>query len=95
MIVCAAIKVIMNNIAGTSAVVCGHRHVDCVKTLEHFNDCWKGAKRIEGFIDHNGKFLDRKEAYKHALECGQINQHTKWYREDNNYEEELYSEDLY
>ena len=95
MIVCAAIKVIMNNIAGTSAVVCGRRHVDCVKTLEHFNDCWKDSRRFEGFIDHNGKFLDRKEAYKHALECGQISKHDAWYRIDNKYENELYSEDLY
>lgn len=95
MIICAAVKVIMNNIAGTSAVVCGHRHADCIETISHFNDCWKFAKRIEGFIDHNNNFLDREEAFKHALTCGQISQHDAWYRIDNRYTAELYSEDLY
>ena len=96
MIICAAIELTMNNIAGTKLVICGHRHKNCVEIAQYsLNSNWIHPKRVEGFIDHNGKFLNRKEAYKHALECGQINQHTKWYRKDNNYEEELYSEDLY
>ena len=93
MIVCAAIKI--KN--GTNdLVICGLRHANCVQTIIDLDLGLKLDKKIDGFIDHKGVFLDRKEAFKHALECGQINQHSKWYREDNNDNtEELFSEDLY
>ena len=48
----------------------------------------------QGFIDRTGRFLDRVEAYKHAIDCGQLSSITSWYKEDH-YEDELYSEDLY
>ena len=96
MIVCAAIELTMNNVAGTKLVICGLRHANCIQTIKSLDSNWTNAKRVDGFINHKGEFLDRKEAFKHALECGQINQHAKWYREDNNdTTEELYSEDLY
>lgn len=40
---------------------------------------------IQGFVNDKGEFLDRKEASKHAFECGQIKKDTG----------RLYSEDLY
>ena len=92
MIICAAIKV---NAAGSSIVICGHRHLDCIQIKRQLNSNWANAKHIEGFIDHNNHFLDRAEAFQHALECGQISQHDKWYREDCHDANELYSEDLY
>lgn len=98
MIICAAIK-IFNAEKNESIVLCGYRHANCMKLIEHLSDEWKKCNSprcvIQGFMDHEGDFLDRKEAYRHAVECGQLNQHTRWYREDNAYEEELYSEDLY
>lgn len=96
MILCAAVNITFVNSKNevNRLTVCGRRHGDCyqiIRQLDNKHTQWSE----EGFITHDGKFLDREEAYKYALECGQINQHTKWYREDNNYEEELYSEDLY
>lgn len=94
MIVCAAVKVIMNNMAGTNEVICGHRHGDCHNIIRQLNSNWLKSQKIEGFIDNNGEFLDRKEALEHAVKCGQLSQSNRWYKEDNN-ENELYSEDLY
>lgn len=48
----------------------------------------------EGFMNHEGKFLDRYDALVHVMECGQLTQANRWYKEDNR-ESELYSEDLY
>ena len=95
MIICAAVKLTMNNIAGTEMTICGHRHRECFIVVRSLNDCWKHAKQIQGFIDHKGRFLDRESAFRHAVECGQINAHDRKYREDNHIPNELYSEDLY
>ena len=95
MIICAAMKLIDEE-RNESIIICGHRHGNCFQMIGNLNERWKKVPCIiQGFINHKGEFLDRNEAYKHALECGQINQHTRWYREDNKYEENLYSEDLY
>jgi hypothetical protein len=94
MIICAAIKITMNNVAGTSRVICGHRHGDCFQTITMLNDNWRFCKREEGFITNTGDFLNRKDALKHATNCGQLSQSTLWYKEDNKIEE-LESEDLY
>ena len=91
MIVCAAIK-LTNEFA--ELVVCGHRHHNCLVTIYHLAPCWSGCKKIQGFINHKGEFLDRKEALAHALECGQLSATHRFYQKDNNIEE-LYSEDLY
>jgi hypothetical protein len=93
MIVCAAIKITMNNMAETSEVICGLRHGDCLKTIRQLNSNWLHCKQTQGFINHKGEFLDRKEALTHALECGQLNETTKWYQKDHGIDE-LYSEDL-
>ena len=94
MIICAAIKLIMNNMAQTKTIVCGLRHGDCLKVIAQLNDNWKNATKIQGFINHKGEFLDRKEAFKHAKEIGQCNATQRYYWEDHK-QEELYSEDLY
>ena len=52
------------------------------------------VRQTEGFINHKGEFLNRKEAFAHATECGQLTQTTLWYKQDHN-DIELYSEDLY
>lgn len=95
MIVCAAIKIRFvdskDNIQ--ELVICGHRHSDCFKVkykLDNKHTQWSE----QGFINHKGEFLDRKEALAHAIECGQLSATHRYYREDNNINE-LYSEDLY
>ena len=96
MIICAAIKIKyverIQDEEEKELIVCGHRHGNCFDTMEllDLNIC----SYVEGFINHNGKFLNRKEALAHAYDCGQIPQTITWYDEDHNIKE-LYSEDLY
>ena len=96
MIICAAISLTYKNKEDKllGVIVCGHRHGNCYGIMQHMDVATK-VNEVEGFINHKGEFLDRKEAYKHALECGQINSHNEWYREDNQVPNELDSEDLY
>ena len=55
----------------------------------------KGYRVLEqGFINHKGEFLNRKEAFEHVKEIGQCNATQRWYWEDHA-QYELYSEDLY
>ena len=94
MVICAAIKVkgLTNTTKLIDTMICGHRHGDCLKIINDFD--MNVIETVQGFMKHDGTFLDRKEALKHALECGQLNATTKWYQQDHNIEE-LYSEDLY
>ena len=95
MIICAAIKLKMNNLAGTEHIVCGVRHGDCFKTIEQLNDNWKNATKIEGFVTHVGEFLDRGQAWEYVNLNGQLTQAARWFHEDNNWPAELVSEDLW
>lgn len=95
MIICAAIKIkfVDSKDEIRDLVVCGHRHGDCFKTIRHLDN--KHTQWYEqGFINHKGEFLNRKEALAHAIECGQLSETTRWCQKDNNHFE-LYSEDLY
>lgn len=103
MIICAALRVrIESHTSCETTVIHCRRHgegIQLVKTL--LNHTPKGfyIEILEqGFIDHNGNFLNRTEAHKHAISIGQINQTTLWYMKDHYSEDaipELYSEDLY
>lgn len=95
MIVCAALELQVEGLPYTTIVPCW-RHG---KGFEILRDLGYQAQRkykvkAEGFINHKGEFLDRKEALSHALECGQLSAANRWYQEDHNLDE-LYSEDLY
>ena len=100
MIICAAIKLIQKELYGEKLiipkelVICGHRHGDCFKTIRELGPQWNHTKKIQGFIDHKGEFLDRKKAFKHIKEIGQCNATQRYYWEDHK-QDELYSEDLY
>ena len=94
MIICAALCLKPDNI-----IICGLRHSDCYETLYCLNpDLSKKARKenliIDGFITTENQFLDRAQAYQHALKCGQISSQLK---HDKNERKEniLYSEDLY
>ena len=95
MIVCAAIKINFIDLSDEiqEMIICGHRHQNCLYTIAHLSKKWTNWK-IQGFINHKGEFLDRKEALAHALECGQLSATHRYYQEDHNIDE-LYSEDLY
>lgn len=100
MIVCAAIKLIRDELYGVKLdnqielVVCGHRHGDCFEVISQLGARWHGCKQTQGFINHKGEFLDRYDALIHARECGQLSETHRYYQEDNRINE-LYSEDLY
>ncbi len=54
-----------------------HRHHDIIQrnTVETKDLPWgyfKGANFEQGFIDENGKFYNREDGARHALECGQV-----------------------
>ena len=75
MIISAAIKFYIEK-TDQEVILCGLRH-DARKQLAALGfEPKKGYKEIEqGFITTDGKFLNRKQAYYHALECKQI-EHT-------------------
>ena len=96
MIVCAAIKI---KDGVNPYIICGLRHFNCLETLYRLNPELSSQARansaiIEGFITTNNEFLDRYEAYQHAVTCGQIPSQLRHDKEIN-HEVALYSEDLY
>ena len=99
MIVCAAIKVIYQNIKNSkiqTIIVHGLRHGDCYATIALFEKDgeWQIIGKIEGFVLNTGEFLNRTAAYEYAIQTGQLSQTTRWRKFDDG-ETELYSEDLY
>lgn len=101
MIICAAIKLInkygmfdMELEKPDELIVCGLRHGDCFQTIKELDEKWHKATKIQGFINHKGEFLDRKEAFEHIKEIGQYNA-TQWYYWEDHNQYEMYSEDLY
>jgi hypothetical protein len=62
MIVAAAIK-------KNDCVYTGMRHCNIIHRFPYY---FKTYNCIEGFITDKGKFLNRKLAAKHAINCGQV-----------------------
>lgn len=95
-IICAAIK--FTSKANEDIVIPCARHGDGYKQFAHINFVLTGKYNRgdwnieEGFVDSNGKFHSRKEAFelvKNSLPASLI-----YFKEQHN-ETELYSEDLY
>lgn len=95
MLICAALLIQVEGIDHQTIIPC-RRHGDGFQILQDLGYVPKTNYKVlqQGFIDRTGRFLDRVEAYKHAIDCGQLSSATGWYKEDHN-EVELYSEDLY
>lgn len=71
LVVCAAMR-------KNGVIVCGARHFDSVmRPIIDKLDMGYGEWE-QGFIDQNGHFLTRKEAWKIADENGQIRRGTGW-----------------
>jgi len=90
MIICAAL--LIENKEQEEVVLPCWRHGIGYEMIRELHIEGKVLK--EGFMNHEGKFLDRYDALVHIMECGQLTQANRWYKEDNR-EAELYSEDLY
>lgn len=68
-----------------------HRHADAFYIISQFIDSTEidKTKTLQGFLTHEGVFLDRYDAMQHAIACKQI-------PEDADKDcKELYSEDLW
>ena len=92
MILCAAVKFYIEATKKEVVVAC-RRHCDAYAMLRDMGyEPKKGYKKIdEGFISTNGMFLNRRQAYEHAVLCGQLSDTVM--RNINN--GMLFSEDLY
>ncbi len=95
MIICAALQVEVEGLDHIVILPC-RRHGEGFKIIADLGYAPKTKYRVleQGFINHKGEFLGRKEALAHAKECGQLSATHRYYQEDNNIDE-LYSEDLY
>lgn len=95
MLICAALLIQVEGLDHTTILPC-LRHGDGFGILKDLGYAPKTQYKIveQGFIDHNGKFLNRYDGWLHAKTCGQLSQTTQWYKEDHR-DYELYSEDLY
>ena len=89
-IICAAIQ-----IADTGKVFYGHRHDQCINSLNS-ELSWTmnrqqiaQVKKVQGFVTTSGRFVNRRDALIIALENNQVLDKRE-IRGD-----ELYSEDLY
>lgn len=73
MILASAIKLHIDA-TDEDVVLCGCRHGDIFLQIKQLGfGPHKGYKEIaQGFIDHTGRFLNRKEALQHAIDCGQL-----------------------
>lgn len=98
MIICAAIQITLQEVPSglfNKAVIPCLRHSNGYSVLCALRpDDKLHLTAVEGFIDHEGKFLDREEALAHALSCGQLSAEVRRMKRDRG-EKMLFSEDLY
>ena len=74
MIICAALLVQVEGLDHTTILPC-HRHGVGFRILEDLGYAPKTKYKVieQGFIDHQGNFLNRVDAFNHVKECGQCN----------------------
>ena len=89
MIICAAIKD-----TRTDVVFGGIRHGSIYCAMRDAGITPPHEFAIEGFLDSNGDFYDRNEAFNIAMNNGQLSASTRQLKRER-HETELYSEDLY
>lgn len=92
MLICAAVKFHIEKTDQNVIIPCLRHHYayEIIRDLG-FNPRDGYTVIEEGFIDNKNNFLNRKEAYVHAIECGQLSATVRHNIKDNT----LYSEDLY
>lgn len=89
MIICAALKD-----KNSKVVFGGVRHADICEALRKIGVSVKDMNFIEGFLDSNGNFLTRAEAFQEVKRTGQISYTARMLKERER-DTLLYSEDLY
>jgi len=77
-------------------ILTGHRHHNIIADSKEAGYTRQDvAKAVQGFVDQTRKFYDRKEAGKHAEECGQVIVGHATVRHVYNPRLGLFSEDLW
>ena len=70
MIIAAACKMLINN---NEVILCGVRHSDIYTQLRQMGFKLDDFEELEqGFVTHKNEFLNRRDAYIHATNCGQL-----------------------
>ena len=92
MIICAALLVQVEELDHTTIIPC-RRHGDGYAIIKDLGYLPKQGYEVlaDGFIDHRGTFLNRTEAWEHAVECGQLSDNSQLIANNG----VLFSEDLY
>lgn len=95
MVIVAAIKVKNEKAFGGYTVIpCWRHHLGYSILHELCPETNLNAEAEEGFINHRGEFLNRTDAFHHAMECGQISAELRYIKAQK-HEDMLFSEDLY
>jgi hypothetical protein len=81
---CAAIRL------ANGAIFAGHRHHDCIKSINDCNWSPKAVGVVHGFMTTRGRFVNRAEAKTLLVAAGLPSAAPEGYRGDK-----LFSEDLY
>jgi len=84
-IVCAAIR----NASGDGGIICGVRHFDDIMRGKISASKADWRRPVQGFVDNQGHFLTREEAWTVAEQARQIN------TDRVQHPGRLFSEDLY
>lgn len=97
MIICAAIKIEQEN--KEPIIITGFRHSDCFEILYKLNPelsikVRKENLYTEGFLTNDNTFVNRREAFIIARQCGQLSTQAL-YDKSIRGENILWSEDLY
>ena len=96
MIICAALKVNHSDFKpeGYLIIPCW-RHSEGYRILyDLVGNKYTQSIITEGFIDNKNNFLNRYDAFNHAIETGQLSAVTRQYKREK-HEIMLFSEDLY
>ena len=78
-------------------IVCGIRHYDNImhEHIKLINESFSSANVIQGFVDKNRVFHNRRDSWKIARDAKQIFRLVGGQDDFNAEDEELYSENLY
>lgn len=92
MIICAAVKFHIDETDSDVVIPCLRHHYAFEIIRDLGFEPKTGYKELEeGFITHENKFLNRTEAYHHAINCGQLSATVRM----NINNDILFSEDIY
>lgn len=96
MIICAAVKIHMIKEDKDVIIHCMRHHYafEILRDLGISIHDYEHTATEDGFINHKGEFLTRREAYDHAVECGQLCAQMRHDIQENGHLE-LFSEDLW